>query len=337
MRHLILLKNGSVITSQNVQRLIKTNYDTIKFILFNLKDTNSTFLLHKPYSYMKNFKKAEIDVEMVVIRNSMEAIENESPPEYAILKEIKMEIFNLDDFISYLHSLNKIRYTNKLSNSNETSDYDMICFTHFSVKVFDSKSCIYKNKIDGVASPTEILHSIKKIYNPIMMDNSYISISKSFWSITQDINQDNTLYGICYPYTKSFDFFYNDIFQLLSNIQSVYCASFVYDCKIIDLSDIDTDELFQFNFISGSLRFHDIWYPNFQYYLEYISYLGTIQTNLTMASELAEFNEINNRMKMDTKIQIEILTEKDGLMTIQHEIKSPKIITVPEFISLLNS
>lgn len=337
MNHLILLKNKSVVMKSNIQKLIKTKYKEIEFILFNLKDTNSTFLLHKVYDYMKKFKKAEISVEMVVVRNSMEKDIKLEAPDYTRMKSIQMEISKLDDFISYLHSLNKIRYTNKLANSNESSDYDIICFTEFSIKIFDNKSCIYKNKLIGVLSPSDILQSIKKIYNPVLIEDSYISINNSAWRMTNNFKERDALYGICYPYTKSYEFFHIEVFNALSVIKSVYCASFVYDDKNVDISDIDVNELCQFNFISGSLRFHDIWYPKPQYYLEYISYIGTIQTNLSIASELAEFGEINNKMVMDTQILIESITEKNYINSIQYRLKSPNIITIPEFINLLKT
>lgn len=333
MKHLILLKDKSVLVKTNIQKALKNRYKEIKYILFNLNDTNLTFLLHKMCEYMKDFKKATIIAEMVIIRNSMD-LEN---PEYSILKSLHLNITELDELISYLHSINKIRYTNKLANSNETSDFDIICFTHFSIEIFNSKSRVYHNKLTGVLQPSEILKSIKKIYNPIELDDIYISIGNSKWMFTKSKSDNTALYGIFYPYTKSYEFFHNDIFEKLSIVKSVYSASFVYDKKNIDLSEVAIDDLFQFNFVSGSLRFHDIWYSEMTYYLEYISYLSTIQTNLIVSSELAEFDDINDKMIMNTQMQIEVITENRGLNVIKHNIISPNVINIPQFIELLET
>lgn len=336
MKHLILFKNNTVQMKSNLQKILKTKYNDIRFMLFNLKDTNLTFLLHKVFDYMPNFKKAEISVEMVVVRNSLEKELKAESPDYTRLKSIDMEITELDDFISYLHSLNKIRYTNKLANSNESSDYDMICFTKFQIKIFNQTSCVYKKKLIGVLSPTDILESIKDIYNPIMIEDSYISIDNGNWDITSNLTNNNALYGICYHYTKTFEFFYNDVFKALLNVKSVYCASFVYDDQTVNLSGITRDELYQCNFISGTLRFHDIWYSDRRYYLEYISYFGAVQTNLTVSSELAEFNELNNRMVMNSEFMIELISKNHGSVEIKKEITTPDIITIAEFIKLVD-
>ena len=133
-----------------------------------------------------------------------------------------------------------------------------------------SKSQIYQNKIIGIISPSEVLKSIKKIYNPIEINDNYIAITSKRWFLTKSKVDDIPIYGIFYPYTKSYEFFHNDIFEKLSNVKSVYCASVVYDKHNVNMDGVNIDDLFEFKFISGSLRFHDIWYSELSYYLEYI-------------------------------------------------------------------
>lgn len=332
MKHLILLKDKSVLVKTNVQKIIKTRYSEIEYILFDLKESNKTFLLHKIRKYMLNFKKAIITTQMIVIRESMD-FEN---PKYTDMESLHLVISSLDNFISYMHSLNKMRYTNKLANSNETSDFDIICFKYFSIEIFDNKTQIYQCEMVGILPPSEILKSVKKIFNPIEINDMYITITNKNWFLSKSIDDSIPIYGVFYPYTKSYEFFHNDIFEKLSIVKSVYCASVVYNKHNINMDDVDTNEMFQCNMISGSLRFHDIWYSELAYYLEYISYINTIQTNLMISSEIAEFANINEKMTIRMKMEIEVMLD-DGLHVIEHVIKSPDIITISDFINILNN
>ena len=307
----LLLKDNTIRTCKKVlQKEINKFHKAIQYILTPIGDTNNSYIIHKVKDYMLNFTRAEVSFTPLIIRNSY-IIENETS--YKLLPTVYKELTSLEELLQYLHSLNRIRYCNKISNSNESSEYDITEFISFDIVIYHNKDIIYEKHFKDQLGPIDILERIKDIYNPIVKEDKVLNIRDEKWSIDKSPMKGSNLLGIPLLYTKSYQFFSIDILEILtSTIRDVYCASMIYNPNIDEVDIIDADYISEYLFNSGSMRFHDLWSHVMNDYLEYITYLPTLYTNLITCAELMDLSDSPRIYKIKTSIMLTLFGRREN-------------------------
>lgn len=340
-----LMKNHTVLKKKSFHKFMK-RFDDIEYMLFIADDTLHTFIMHKPKDYMKKFAKAIITFQCAIRHYSLDEIGTENYP--LIMNSVSKEVNDIPELINYLHSLNRIRYWNKLSSSNEEVFYEIIDFTQFNISMYDSKNnIIFEKKMDiknqyGLFGIDEILKEISKVYKPNdFSGNKFLDIDEK-WSFTNEIKNDYGIYGVYLNRTKSIQFMYKeDIHFLISNIKSFYCCTTTFDKKFVSKEKIE-EELNEFDMIemkssridyspNTHIRFNDIWEIELSGYIEFIVYLPYFYSNLILISELNDFATLNNIYCCTSSIEIEVYG-KDKINYEKISMDSDKPISLEELI-----
>lgn len=308
MKIIALMKNKEILRKKKFRKFINKFAD-IKYLLFNIDDSINTFIIHEPKEYMRYFAKASITFQCAIRQYSSDNPGTENHP--TLMTCIKKEINDITELMKYLHSLNRIRYWNKLSASDDALFYEIIDFALFNVEITDVKNNVIFNKEmniknqKGLFGVNEILKSIDKIYNPCDFKNHTFIEMDNTWNFIDYIESKDNIYGIYLPKTKSISFLHGKDIQILKeNLKSVYCYTITYnnDNKLIKENAEDTfDYYFEIeNAIPESkyckncyFRFQNIWEHTIDGYVEFIKYLPYIYYNLLLISTINDFGSIN--------------------------------------------
>lgn len=325
MNSMILLKDKSIRICKKSNKLksyIKENCNDCKYLLIPIDDDNHTFVLTKLKPYMKNFYKAKIQYRMNVTNyNSFEGSE-----EYKELEQVSIEVNCIDDLLSTLHSLNRIRYYNKVVNSNETYVFSLFEFVYFHLEVIckdnSSYSTVFNETLTGSISNRfgvhEIFDLVKPIYNPISTlpkNNKYLLINDDEWGLSKSWNSNtNEIVGIVLPYTKSLSFISGVYFdKLTSTVKSVFCSGITYNPE--DTTNVMNDLAILFETHEcGDIRYHDLWTHEICDIIEYVNYIQYIGMNSVFASEIFEYGEMKNNVIMETHLMISTFGMKPELI-----------------------
>ena len=186
-------------------------------------------------------------------------------------------------------------------------------FIAFDIVIYCNKDIIYEKHIRDQLGPIDILERIKDIYNPIVKEDKVLNIKNDTWSIDKSSIKGSNLLGIPLLYTRSYQFFSIDILDVLtSTIRDVYCASMIYNPQIDEVDIIDVDCISEYLFNSGSMRFHDLWSHVINDYLEYITYLPTLYTNLITCAEVMDLSDSPRIYKIKTSIMLTLFGRRDN-------------------------
>lgn len=330
----LLYKDGSVGVSSKLKHFTK-----IKYILVPLNDLNNSFICIRPCEYMKKFHHAIVSFSLMITRYSSITFFDESEIKLTPLQEISNEFHTLIDFFRYLHSINRIRYYNKISNSNESIEYDLIDFTSIQIQIFDQKECVYhysfKVKYPEAFGSSDILSKINEIWIPESFDLPLI-ISGNKWKLENV--RGNTLIGLSLPLIKLITFVNAQDLSMLYDIKSFFVVNFTYNPYHDSINEIDIDLIQEYHFQSGSLRYHDLWCHTTNDIVEYIIALPFLYQNAIFASEIIDFQEITDTMECKTKISITKYTsDMNDVRTYELEMESTnnEILSLYQFIKLL--
>lgn len=321
MNDILLFKDNSIKLCKNIQKNITKNFNNIKYILFLADTQNETFILQKPKEFMKKFHKASITFESLIIQHSNINEETSNYPH--ILHKISKDILSLTELYSYLHSLNRIRLWNKLSNSNECAIFELIEFSYFELTIKDIEdNILFRKKMDvsselGKFGEKEIVANINQIYSPVQNLDKHIIISDYNWRMSKKINTKSDLCGVYLPYTKSIAFLYCKDFNVLCHsIKSVYYYTIVYNNHLMTSDDchemvdnISSSPLYETPskyMHSGAVRFQDLWTMNHSEVIEIIVYLYYLNSTSIIVSELNDYGEIKDVYATVTQFQIEL-------------------------------
>lgn len=327
---ILLLKDNSIrIVEKSLRKDIHKYEDKIEYMLVQVGNENGSFILHKINKFIGNFTKAVISFSPIVLRHSY-IIEDEL--KYEQLPAVVKEIFSIEELLQYLHSLNRMRYCNKISNSNESFEYDLIEFISFDMLLYNDKNIIYESHVHEHLGPLDILNRIKRVYKPITKLNKLLRITNHDWKLVTSM-KDNDVIGIPLEYTKSYQFLSGREYDIItSTIKDMYCSSIIYNPNVDTIEEgyEYIDYISEYLLNSGTVRFHDIWTHIINDYLEYIIYLPTIYTNLLTGAEIIDSLKVNNSYDIKTNITITTLCGKKR--EYQFISNSKDIISLKSFI-----
>lgn len=334
---LFLFKDHSfTMVKKKFQKKLIRHIDDIKYLLIPINEDESAFILHKPLSFMRNFHKAVISYESIVIQHSY--ITENFGQYFTPMHKITKELNSIIELIQYLHSIDRLSFCNNLSNSNDSLNSEIIDFIHFSLEIFDKdNNSLYIQKMDltnqcGNFGPREILVNIEDIYHPINHfhkrdDILTLDSVSNTWNRVNHlrVNCKDDIVGINLPLTRSFSLLPNRIFQFMkSNIKSIYAYNLIYNKNLV--SDEEAEEKRE-EFentgekIVSSIRYNDMWSHITYDWLEYITYINDFYNNITAIIEINDYMEITGEYIVKSTIQIE--TFDLGLKTLYSNSLSP--------------
>lgn len=351
-RSIILFSDGDLEMTKKLQKQIKNKFNLIQYILVPVDDSIDSYILLKPNRFMAQFAKAHVSFETVIEHKSY--IDENSSNHFDVLNTIDRDLDDLTRLIQYLHSLNRIRYVNKLSNSNESAVYEITEFTKFMIDVYDTNdNIIFKKHLSltsekGHFGAIEILEKISSLYHPIQYSDidenlNFLHINSNSWEFKCKAKSSDGVYGYMLPYTKSITFFDKTSIEMISNIIfSTYVYTITYDKK--DSEYID-DIAYPFSSLpfeevqslkdTCPVRFQDLWCNEIEYFIEYITYLEYIYTQIGFISEMNDFGKYTESYVSETTIDI---TSYIGT-SIHHftvECSTNKVISIKHILNLIS-
>jgi hypothetical protein len=309
-RPILLFKDNSLSQYSNLskKKLVK-NKDNIKYLLIPIIGNDNLYIMHKFKDYMTEFTHAHISFTSVVIRHSH--INEDGDTVYKILSSVDKEIYTIEEFLQYLHSLNRMKYINKLSDSIESYEFDIVEFIDFNLTIYKKDDILHEYHFNDHLGPVDILNRLKRIFRPINIKDKYLYLNfyDDVWKFDSKLKINNSLIGIPLYSTSSYQILVGDMVDILQSIiKDIYCSSVIYNPEVDEIDEeteiahVDCISEFLFNF--GSIRFHDIWVHCINDYLEYITYLPNIYTNLLSYAELIDLDDIKNVYKMKSTMTI---------------------------------
>lgn len=312
-----------------------------KYMLVPLEDANQTFILHKPKKYMNDFQEAAISFQIIVIRYMEDGL-----TDYRLMTPVDIQVNSIPQLISALNSLNRIRYTNKIANSNECAESELMEFLYFHIHIKDKKGDVLFQK-DIVRNPDlrafvfEILDSIKSIYEPITQFEKgtdvyaldrYLEVTDDAWKLIKPhAYKDNTIVGIPLPFTKTFTFIQSDCLYYLSLVtSSIYYGTVIYNPNDIAGFYNEWEVSIETHRITG-VRYHDLWVHETSDILEYVNFIPSIYTNLLVSAELMDYEEVTEKMIANTTIIFSLYDDCANRHEEKIEFDSKNPITLKDF------
>lgn len=334
---IFLFKDKSVKTVKKFHKSISKYFDEIKYILFPIDLFTDSFILINPKKYMMKFTKAIVRFESVIIQDSY-FTEYYCKDCYSKISETEKEITDVTSLIQYLHSLNRIKFCNKLANSAESIIVERTEFTKFNIEIFSNNDIIYSKYMDiknqkGQFGAIDILENISDIYDPIKIPYkySYLEISTK-WKYTKNIsNNVLSIYGLYLPRTRSFTFFNKTGLSILSyNINQAYFYTATFNPDYIEQEEYSyqcreyNKYIYEMN-NATPIRFQDFWAHELSELIEYITYLPYIQSFNITSSEINDHGKPINKYKAISRLEIEFF---DREKNIEIECDSDKPFTI---------
>lgn len=300
---ILLMKNHTVLSTSQVKKF----YDNIEYIIFRVDNQLNTFILQKPNDVLLSFTKASISFEAIISQHNVDEI-NYNTYTHGFCK-VDKEFTTLYEFIQYIHSLNRISYSNFIMNSNDSSIYEEIKFCYFKINIYKDNKRIYHykntaNKERKFFGTKEILMDIDSIYKPFMKGNTcFIAINTVLkkWKITEKLIKE-CICGVPLEGTSSFVFYDSEFIKYIDdNVRGLYCQTWINDKNKFDkdiINDIMDNK--SINFENGSVKYFqsvkllDYWAVNIFTLFEYISYLPYIYMIIQTIKEINDLDEYKN-------------------------------------------
>lgn len=334
MNSIILNSDHTFKLSKNLQKSIMKYYDLIKYILIPISNSTDSFIIQKPNKYMKIFHHATVQIEFIVIEKSF--ILEDYGEKISNVNLVSKEFTSLLEFYQYLHSLNRIRYFNKISNSNESAIYDIIDFSKFQITIYDKENkVVYKKDMNlvnqkGTFGVDEILIKIQKVYDPILLKKF---TNKKFTENLKTLH----LVPIFMPYTKSVLFYPSNLVQYLSNnIKSLYGSIMVNNTKYDSINLEDSEELILCkSIVSNNIRFCDYWSFEIGNYVEYITYINYMNELFRIISNVIDENHDILTYEIINSFEIEVMQYEGNIWnqySIRKTYKDESEITIQNII-----
>jgi len=326
---ILLMKDGSVLMKNSINKY----YDKIKYILFEADPTSNTFLLHEPIKYMKNFTKANIYMETQIRQmvNDTEEYQYQESFAYTPMGSVIKTVYSISEFMSYLNSLNRMRFFNTISRSNDCISYELIECSLFKLEIFCNDKKAYSKELNlknqkGAFDPYTIMNVIEAIYSPIdSIEFIMIDLANRCWSVNNRAHKNDAC-GILLPYTRTITFLSKSHYDILrTSVKSLYCRTATFDeieepipDEVFDYADWDTELPFQpYN------RLHDVWFHELRYILEYIIYLPYLYMTVITVAEINDFGKITKKYHSKSYFEIEEFS-------IDHSMSDKHIICTDE-------
>ena len=345
MNTVLLMKNGSLKLKKDIMKY----YDDIEYILFSADPVSSTFVLHRPMKYMKNFTRANIYIETYVrkVVNDIDSYQFQEDYAFTKMGSTIKELNTLEEFVQYMASLSRITFTNKLVKSNDCLSYELIEFSFFRIEIFYDNQIIYKKELNlknqkGYFDTRTILENISIIYDTEVMSAKYLNISLSTneWSIDVKPKKDH-LCGAYLIYTRSFLFLnFDDLSDIRRTIKSLYIKTFTYNkeedlfdshegWEYIDISNIND---YSYKILPLSCHFYDLWVHEDVFILEFIAYLPYTYMTIQTISEINDCGNPNGKYESESHIEIEFfdhhIPEKHIVSTTDRPVSIHNLVEI---------
>ena len=299
-----LMKDNSIKIKKNLSKII----NDIKYLLIK-DESDDLFIIIEPKSYMKKFKSAKVSYNNIIVNHSIYR-EMDSDTYISQFGGVEKELTNLQDFLNYLQSLNRIRLYNKLAYSNDCGSYELIEFTEFEINIKLSNSDDKNINMNlgtekGQFGVAEIMHKIKYLFNPIdTIKEVYIDYTDMIWSL-DNIRGNNYITGMVLPYTKSIKFFnYNDCRTIKSSVTGMYAWLTCFDEDVQEeLKEFESYP--EFHDIYRGMRVQDVWLHEIEYIIEYIIYIPYVYMTTSIISELNDNGKVLNKYVIKSFLQFE--------------------------------
>lgn len=315
---ILLMKDHSIIYTIHWKELL----DSIEYILFKVNDQLDTFILQKPNDYLSLFTKIKISFEAVITQHNVdETVYNNFTSGFCKVDE---EFTSINKMIQYLHSLNRIKYSNYIMNSNDSPIYEEIKFCYFRIDGFKENKRIFHykntaNKERKFFGPKEVLMDIDKIYDPFMKgEKCFLSIDPIMkrWKLSEKMMRDS-ICGVPLEESSSFVFYDPGFIKFIDdNIKGVYCQTWIYDHTKFDNGIVD--ELHQLHDDSAyevengareyfqSVRLLDYWAVSVFMLFEFITYLPYLYIIIQTTKEVNDRGEFKDIYSSRSYIEIDL-------------------------------
>lgn len=323
---IILYEDSSTKITSKIQKEINKHNGEISYIFTPVGSGIDSYILQKITEPMIYFKKAIIQFEAVIKHVSQ--LDEISNNYLTVLQKVDKEVTDITELFQYIHSINRLKYINKLSNSNESAVFDLIEFTMFRLEIHYGK---YKDNVlskymdlhteKGEFGPREILKKIKSFYLPIKVRKNDIEIvlSNGKW---YDIKKDKVSFPIFQdkltayylPYTSSYTFFNSyQLETIKKTIKGCYVNTITGNTEITSMDDMRNYGSLPFETYTQKsetrgIRFHDMWASHAYMFIEYIIYLAYIYQQISFISELNDTNKYEEKYKCVSFIEIELIS-----------------------------
>lgn len=232
------MKKICLLNKDNTCKVISMNkhfdISDVKYVLIPLNGIDAHILV-KPNEYM-NFTKAIVcyEPEIVISNDFYDDVDETN----YWLNKITIEITNIVDFYNFLHSINRIEYSNSFTN-----EYDLyneiegnyISIKSMDIKLFQNNLLIYELHYTAKCrndefdiSSYKLLDELKPIYRLFKnKDNKYLSIKNNKWNLV-DYPEENSLVGVYLDNTCSICIFPDHVLKILAVISSIEYRKIIY-------------------------------------------------------------------------------------------------------------
>lgn len=237
---ILLNKDGSVKVTKKEKNIFKYNP---KFILIPMSCTdNISFIIIKNKKLL-DFTYVDVKINMLYNLNYDE--------EEIYFNTIEKRIYNIVDFINFIHSMNRIDYVNTIMNYTITDNNMHINISEITIKLFKDNDIIYSLNLKEFDNNYQVIGYLKDIYEPInnnlVIDREYydyIVIKDDKWKFTNK-PPSNSIIGLNLAISQSIYFITSDEFtDMKNNIKNISYNGHIFNINEIG-NLIEDEDLFE--------------------------------------------------------------------------------------------
>jgi hypothetical protein len=349
---IFLLKDKRFIISNN----LLDYYDDIQYLLIKTDKQLDTFILHKPCQYMLDMDEAIITYESVVTRK---VVDYNYQIFHSPMDHVEKKVTNYIELFQYLNSLNKIRYFNFVSSSNESSDHEYIQFCYFKIEIYSKGRLLYKKKVvekgkkyenklnKNFFNPQYILEKILPIYDPFAYYEYYgvapylvLSPNRKTWDfkLLERTHIDDVC-GILLSNAESYVFLNFDDLKLLdSRMNGVLTLTVLYEPTLETHEEIEEimdsyDGADDPEYLSGPVRLIDYYAETVSDITEFFTYLPYIYLLLKTVAEINDKGKITDQYRIVSRVYF--TTDNEYTQNRSLYCKDDNVISIMDIIQYL--
>lgn len=333
-KSIILYNDASTKVTYKIQKIINKNNEIISGIITPVGNNIDAYIFQKISNPMINFTKANIKFNAIIKHVSqMDEMSNNAITQ---LESVDKEITDIVELFQYIHSINRLKFVNRLSNSNESPVFEIVEFTLFELKIFSGKNETFSKKMTvhsekGEFGPREVLKKIRKFYNPTKVAHDDLIAGNEVIDDKIGFMFDRAVY---LEYTNSYTFFSDDQIRAMRCIKSSYMYSITGNMESTSLKDLNLYNSLPFEETTknenkySAVRYHDIWGPHTNILIEYITYLEYNYNQIGFISEINDTGKYEGKYHSVSFIEMELYTpEKYRSRTVECDSEHPVSIS----------
>jgi len=334
----LLNRNGKCKVVSNTKDI---DVDKVKYILIPLKGFETHIML-KPNNYL-NFTKAHIKYTIEIVSGMYE-----DEYESEILENVDIDVDNVIDFYSLIHSLNRIEYSNSFISECDVCNIFEGSYLHvknINITLYIDDKVIYHINVNSTPCVNSLIvehyglfDKIKPVYDTFKnKGNKYLCIKNNRWVLV-DTPEKDSLVGIYLDNTESLYIIPDDVLSMLSIVSSIEYRKCIFSAsseqnnkditkinKLIKnqtITEIDLDEFVDLKYIdlfidsesmievskSSDMFTNNI--PYIQQFIEFFAYIKSTVINNTFIFEKLYGDPINDYFDMIIRVNIYITISK---------------------------